>query len=155
MEPNGTSSNPLPKEQVLEIGRVLELKRGLLGRERACLGVEQSRSGRQQGAVLQMATRVFQGGGDMSVRVIHAEVVRSLGERIPSTTVRDALSAHSSGSVRRFRRTQPHKNPTGRCSCETTPDQSRSHYREGVRTCDVACLRYPWKSWVWKKTGHV
>ena len=40
----------------------------------------------------------------MSVREIHAAVEHSLGERVPMTTVRDALSVHSRGSAPRFLR---------------------------------------------------
>jgi hypothetical protein len=104
MELNGALSNPLLTEKRLQIDRLLRLKAELLGLGRLVSGPDSNLSRRRQGAVLAMVTRVLQGRGEMSVREIHAAVEHSLDERIPLTTVRDALSAHSRGSARRFRR---------------------------------------------------
>jgi hypothetical protein len=54
--------------------------------------------------VLETVTSLLVVGEAMSVAEIHAGVERTLGERIPTTTVRDALSVHSRGSAPRFRR---------------------------------------------------
>ena len=104
MELNGASSNPLPAEKWLQISGLLRLKTELVGRGRPVSGPDSNLSRRRQGVVLAMVTRALEGGDVMSVREIQAAVEHSLGERIPLTTVRDALSAHSSGSARRFRR---------------------------------------------------
>lgn len=60
---------------------------------------------RRQGALLDAVTTVLERAGcPLRVREVHAAVEKLYGERVPFSSVNEALSSHASGDGRRFRR---------------------------------------------------
>ena len=103
MELNGALSNPLVRGKPLELGGLAVLKNKLLARESARGGT--LRLPRRQGSVLAAVTRVLKLAGEpMMVSDIHGAVKRVLDDSVPLSTVKDALSVHTVGGDRRFRR---------------------------------------------------
>ena len=104
VELNGALSNPLVRGKPLELGRLAALKRKLLARETPQEGSPR-RLARRQGSVLAALTRVLElAGKPMEVSEIHRAVEHILDVQVPQSTVKDALSAHTVGGDRRFRR---------------------------------------------------
>ena len=102
MELNGALSNPLVSDKS-RLAKLAALKQRALGRMTAPEKVPPIR--RRQGAVLASVTTVLEGAGQpMFVREIHAAVEERLGEPVPFSSVKDALSAHTHRRNGRFRR---------------------------------------------------
>jgi hypothetical protein len=60
---------------------------------------------RRQGALLDAVTTVLEfAGSPLRVREVHAAVEELYGERVPFSSVNEALSTHASGDGERFRR---------------------------------------------------
>lgn len=60
---------------------------------------------RRQGALLDAVTTVLElAGSPLRVREVHAAVEELYGERVPFSSVNEALSTHARGDVGRFRR---------------------------------------------------
>ena len=68
-------------------------------------GVAVRRLRRRQGALLDAVTTVLElAGCPLRVRGVHAAVEELYGERVPFSSVNEALSTHASGDRGRFRR---------------------------------------------------
>jgi hypothetical protein len=84
--------------------RLAELHHRLLARV-AGTGVVGRPLRRRQGALLDAATAVLEHAGcPMRVREVHAAVEELYGERVPFSSVNEALSTHADGGRGRFRR---------------------------------------------------
>ena len=60
---------------------------------------------RRQGALLDTVTTVLElAGSPLRVREVHAAVEELYGERVPFSSVNEALSTHANGDEGRFRR---------------------------------------------------
>lgn len=102
MELNGALSNPRSTDRE-RLEKLAALKERALGR--GTVPERRSPIGRRQGAVLASVTAVLGSSGQpMFVREIHAAVEQLLGEAVPSSSVKEALSAHTHGGDGRFLR---------------------------------------------------
>lgn len=103
MEDNGARSNPLETDKVLHLKGLLELKQRVTERP-VRLAVSSTRS-RRQGSVLAAVTAVLEiAEAPMRYVEVKAGVEALLGEAVPGSTVREALSANSRGARARFQR---------------------------------------------------
>jgi hypothetical protein len=104
MELNGALSNPLQDRKDLQLMRLATLKRELVNRENGCRPTLVALPGRRQGVVLATVTGVLErADGPMPLGEIHTAVERVLGQ-VARSSVREALSAYSRRTDRRFRR---------------------------------------------------
>ena len=103
MELNGALSNPLATDKRLDLHGMIGVKRRAIARNRP---VEtKGRAHRRQGIVLATVTDVLGlVGKPMSTSEVHAAVEAVLADAVPYSSVKEALSAHSRGGDRRFRR---------------------------------------------------
>jgi hypothetical protein len=101
MELNGALWNPDLRGRLAKLAALHEQ---LATRDRT--GEAASRSlRRRQGAVLESVTAIVeQAAGPIRVREVHAAVERLFGEAVPLSSVSEALSTHTIGTDRRFRR---------------------------------------------------
>jgi hypothetical protein len=86
------------------LARLGVLRALLLAREPGCRSV---RGGvrRRQGVLLEAATNVLElAGRPLRVREVHAAVEKLLGQRVPFSSVNEALSTHVTGPGARFQR---------------------------------------------------
>jgi len=120
VELNGALSNPFVKGKFPDLAKLAALVKRLRARQAAhsgdsCRGKPRSeppaaadkrlRLPRRQGAVLASVTTVLERTDQpMLVGEVHAAVERLLGELVPRSSVKDALSAHAIGGNRQFRR---------------------------------------------------
>jgi hypothetical protein len=98
---NGASLNPRLRERLAGIGTLREV---LLVREPD--GVPGGGGlRRRQGVLPEAVTDVLAlAGGPLRVREVYAVVERLFGERVPFSSVNEALSTHTTGADARFRR---------------------------------------------------
>ena len=119
MELNGALSNPFVNSKCPDLARLSALVKKLRGRqahsgdscrerptfEPPAAPDKPVRRPRRQGAVLASVTTVLERADQpMRVRDIHHAVEQDIGEPVPQTSVREALSAHTIRGDRRFRR---------------------------------------------------
>jgi hypothetical protein len=84
--------------------RLAALHKQLLARIPGTEVVEQ-RLRRRQGVLLDAVTTVLElAGSPLRVREVHAAVEELYGERVPFSSVNEALSTHARGDGERFRR---------------------------------------------------
>jgi hypothetical protein len=102
MELNGALSNPLVTDTG-QLAKLAALKQRAL--ERMTAPEKGPAIGRRQGTVLASVTTVLESAvPPMFVREIHAAVEQLLGEPVPGSSVKNALSAHTNRGDHRFRR---------------------------------------------------
>jgi hypothetical protein len=95
---------PPPQGEIPAYGPLVELRRVLSAR-RAPSSDSTWSNRRRQGVVLAAVTGVLEAADQpLSVSAIHAAVGRRLARSVPYPSVKDALSAHTRGGDRRFRR---------------------------------------------------
>jgi hypothetical protein len=106
MDLNGALSNPLTSDKRLKMARLSTLWSDI-SIDGRMLDRPTGRFPRRQGSVLAAVTRILRNApGPLRVRDIHASVEELVGEPVPYSTVKDALSAHSGRGDYRFRRTR-------------------------------------------------
>jgi hypothetical protein len=93
--------NPGLRERLATLGVLREL---LVARGQGCGPVLGSLR-RRQGLLLEAVADVLElAGGPLRVREVHAAVEKLFGERVPFSSVNEALSSHATGADARFRR---------------------------------------------------
>jgi hypothetical protein len=103
-ELSGALSNPLATDKRLDLAAMVALKTRATVRKPAVQTTTRAND-RRRGIVLETVTDVLgRVGKPMSVSNVHAAVEAVLADTVPYSSVKEALSAHSRGSDKRFRR---------------------------------------------------
>jgi hypothetical protein len=106
MELNGALSNPLASDKRLQMARLATVKNDISIRELVSDQLSE-RLPRRQGSILAAVASILETAAEpLPVRDIHTTVEELLGEPVPYSTMKDALSTHSGRGDHRFRRTR-------------------------------------------------
>jgi len=101
---SGALSNPVATDKRLDLAGMVGLKRRAAAGSPAVASAARAQR-RRQGAILEAVTDVLGlVGQPMPVSEVHAAVEAVLAKAVPYSSVKEALSAHSRGGDKRFRR---------------------------------------------------